>query len=151
MKWNSRGPHGQLLRSKMAAGEIPWEGGNTISDMDIKQVYDGFTEFNKNYTKKQFYPAYRRCAKIYKDHVEKEGGRRRGAVWNNLEREDSSREVNLATTNQGNGGIVQADKPNNIPTGGLRPYKGRYSLLVFVYMYTCTTNLITIIYTYEFK
>ena len=88
---------------------------------------------------------------MYKDHVEKEGGRRRVEVRNNLDREDSSRGVNLATTNQGNGGIVQADKPNNISTGGLRPYKGRYSLLVFVYIYTCTTNLITIIYTYEFK
>ena len=56
MKWNSRGPHGQLLRGKMAAGEVPWEGegGNAISDTDIKPVYDGYTEFNKNYTKSSF-------------------------------------------------------------------------------------------------
>ena len=117
----------------MAAGEIPWEDGNAISDTDIKPVYDGYTEFNKNYTRKQFYPAYRRCAKMYKNHVEKEGLRRRVEVRNNLDREYSSRGVNLATTNQGNGGIVQADKPDDIPTA--RPYKGRYSLLVFLYVY----------------
>ena len=39
-------------------GRAPWQDGFDTDDSVVKNVYDSFTEFNKNYTPKQFYPAY---------------------------------------------------------------------------------------------
>ena len=76
MRWNYRGLHGQLLVEMFRDGRAPYEHGFNTPEHIVKGVYDAYTEFNQNYTPKQFYPGYRRLARDYKDELMQAGGRR---------------------------------------------------------------------------